>query len=105
MPDLRPRKESSLFIKMVEWGHVPASLRTRNRKPILYDMYFRAFALRENRKALDEALRLMINDRTFGKLRLATLGRRLIRESVQEARVEEVQLRLTGKGLAARADR
>ncbi len=92
-----PSRRVLTLVRAVEWGHVPVSIRTRKRKPILYDMFFQAFALKKNRKILDEALKKAINERSFGKSRFATLARRLIRESVAESKVEEMRLQFTGK--------
>jgi superfamily II DNA or RNA helicase len=93
-----PSRRVLSFVRAVEWGRVPMSLRTRKRKPILYDMFFQAFALRKNRKALDEKLKNAINERTFGKPQFASLARRLIRESVAKWNAEAVQLHLTDQG-------
>jgi superfamily II DNA or RNA helicase len=92
-----PSSKILSFVRTVEQGHVPASLRNRKRKPILIDAFFRALTTR-NRKALDEALRKVINEETFGSPKFATLARRLIRESVAELKVEETQLHYTDEG-------
>ena len=94
-----PSSQKALtFIKAIEWGKIPLSLRTKKRKPILYEMFFQSFSLRENRKLLDEMLKKAINERTFGKPQFATLARRLVRESLAEWSTEVVRLHLTEKG-------
>ncbi|MDR2017803.1 MAG: DEAD/DEAH box helicase [Syntrophobacterales bacterium] len=80
------------FIRAVEWGRIPVSLRTKKRKPILYEMFFQALTLDQNRKALDETLKKAINERTFGKTKFASMARRLIREASAQTKTAEVRL-------------
>ena len=93
-----PSRRLMSFVRAVEWGRIPVSLRTRKRKPILYGMFFQAMRSGKNRKALDEALKKAINERTFGKPKFASLARRLIREAAAKAGTEEVQLHFTRQG-------
>jgi superfamily II DNA or RNA helicase len=93
-----PSRTVLSFIRSVEWGRIPMSLRTKKRKPILYDMFFYAATADKNRKTLDEALKKAINERTFGKAKYGSLARRLIREASAKVVSEEIQLHFTGHG-------
>ena len=93
-----PSRRIMSFVRAVEWGRIPLSIRTRKRKPILYEMFFQAVTAGGNRKTLDDALKKAINDRTFGKAKFASLARRLIREAAARARPEEVQVHYTRHG-------
>ena len=93
------------FVKTMEWGRVPASLRTRKRKPILFDAFFQALTLKD-RKTRDEALKKTVNDTVFGQHKLATLARRLIRASIEEWKSGGMQLHLVdGKWCLMAPDR
>ncbi|MBA4418662.1 MAG: hypothetical protein C0392_12255 [Syntrophus sp. (in: bacteria)] len=86
-----PSKKITSFVKTVEWGQIPLSLRSRKRKPLLFDAFFHGLTLK-NRKVLDEALKKTINEETFGKPKLATMARRLIRGAVAKLKAGEMQL-------------
>lgn len=88
---LHSSKRIMAFPKAVEWGRVPASVRTRKRKPLMYESFFSALKL-DNRKDVDETLRTVINDRTFDAPQHAILARRIVREFLSEVRTNEVAL-------------
>ncbi len=88
-----PSQKILSFVKAMEFGRVPASLRTKKRKPILFDAFFEALALND-REARDEALKKIVNDTAFGRHKLAALARRLIRGSIEEWKNGGMQLRL-----------
>jgi superfamily II DNA or RNA helicase len=88
-----PSRKILSFARAMEWGRVPASLRTRRRKPILFDAFFQALTL-QDRKGRDETLKKTVNDTTFGQHKLATLARRLIRGSIEEWKSGGMQLHL-----------
>ena len=92
-----PSRRILSLVKTVEWGRVPMTIRTRKRKPLLYDVFFDALGMEMGRKVLDEVLKTAINERTFGTSRFAALARRLIREAVAESRVDEMRLFLADK--------
>ena len=81
------------FAKAVEWGHVPVSVRTQKRKPILLDAYFCALTLKD-RKAVDEMLKNKINEDTFGKREFSHLARRTIRSYLNGIKPGDMQLHL-----------
>ena len=88
-----PSKKMTSFAKAVEWGHVPISVRTQKRKPILLDAYFCALTLKD-RKAVDEMLRNKINEDTFGKREFTHLARRTIKSYLNRIKPEDMQLHL-----------
>jgi hypothetical protein len=88
-----PSKNMTSFAKAVEWGHVPVSVRTQKRKPILLDAYFCALTLKD-RKAVDEMLRNKINEDTFGKREFTHLARRTIKSYLNMIKPGDVQLHL-----------
>src|SRR5208282_1106473 len=60
----QPSRKIVSFIKSVESGIVPASIRTRKRRPVLYDALFKTLAA-ANRKQASEALKSTIDETTF----------------------------------------
>jgi superfamily II DNA or RNA helicase len=87
------------LVRIVEWGHVPISIRTRKRKPILYDAFFQALAVGD-RKAQDEIVKKAIHEEAFGRRAFVTLARRFIRQAIAELKASEgfMQLHLTDEG-------
>jgi len=88
-----PSKKMTSFAKAVEWGHVPVSVRTQKRKPILLDAYFCALTLKD-RKAVDDMLKNKINEDTFGKREFSHLARRTIRSYLNGIKPGDMQLHL-----------
>jgi SNF2 family DNA or RNA helicase len=88
-----PSKKMTSFAKAVEWGHVPVSVRTQKRKPILLDAYFSALTLKD-RKAVDDMLKDKINEDTFGKREFSHLARRTIRSYLNGIKPGDMQLHL-----------
>jgi len=93
----RPSQRLMLFVREIEWGTAPASIRTRKRKPILYDALFRALSL-NIRKGLGEWLRERINEVTFGRANFASEARRRIKRAIDKFREEELQFHFTDQG-------
>lgn len=88
---LLPSKKITSFAKAVEWGHIPLSVRTQKRKPILLGAFFHALTLKD-RKAVDDVLKKTINENTFGKRKLAYLARRTIRNAMAEITSRDMQI-------------
>ena len=88
-----PSRKMTSFAKAVEWGHVPLSVRTQKRKPIILDAYFCALTLKD-RKAVDDMLKDKINEDTFGKREFSLLARRTIRSYLNGIKPADMQLHL-----------
>ncbi len=84
------------FIRSVELGRVPLTIRTKKRKPILYDALFRALEL-EKGEAVDEHLKRAIDGEVFGRLQSASEARSLIKRSLSVFMGEDTQLHFTGQ--------
>ncbi len=93
----RPSQRLLSFVRDVEWGRVPASIRTKKRKPILYDALFQALS-EDVRKGLGEWLKGTINERTFCRLSSAAEARRCIKGAIDRFREEELQFHFTDRG-------
>jgi superfamily II DNA or RNA helicase len=86
-----PSKKIAAFAQAVEWGHIPISVRTQKRKPILLDTFFHVLTLKD-RKAIDAALKNSINEETFGKGECVHLARRIVRSFIAGIKPEDMQL-------------
>jgi len=83
------------LVRSVEMGRVPLTIRTKKRKPVLYDALFHALAL-DKREAVDEQLRRAIDEEVFGRRQSASEARSLIKRSLSTFMGEETQLHFTG---------
>ena len=83
------------FFRSVELGRIPLTIRTKKRKPVLYDALFRALAL-DKREAVDEQLRQTIDEDVFGRRQSASEARSLIKRSLSTFMGETMQLHFTG---------
>ena len=83
------------LVRSVELGRVPLTIRTKKRKPVLYDALFRALAL-DKREAVDEQLRRAIDEEVFGRRQSASEARSLIKRSLSTFMGEDMQLHFTG---------
>jgi non-specific serine/threonine protein kinase len=83
------------FVRSVELGRVPLTIRTKKRKPVLYDALFRALAL-DKREAVDALLKQAIDEEVFGRRQPASEARSLIKRSLSTFMGEETQLHFTG---------
>lgn len=93
----RPSQRIVAFARVVEWGKVPASIRTKKRKPMLYDVLFRGLSL-GIRKGLGEWLRENINERTFGRRSFSSEAHKQIKGAINRFYEEEVQFHYTHEG-------
>jgi non-specific serine/threonine protein kinase len=83
------------FVRSVELGRIPLTIRTKKRKPVLYDALFRTLAL-DKREAVDEQLRRTIDEEFFGRRQSASEARSLIKRSLSTFMGEDMQLHFTG---------
>jgi superfamily II DNA or RNA helicase len=93
----RPSQRIMAFARHVEWGQIPASLRTRKRKPLLYEAFFQALSS-NIKKGLGEKLKETVNEATFGKNHFATEARRIISYALTRFREDEIQFHYTNQG-------
>ncbi len=92
-----PSRQILSFVRSVESGIVPASIRTRKRKVALYDALFKTLAA-ANRKAASAALKAAIDEAVFGRRHSVAEARRLVREAVDSFDAEDVQFLHTDGG-------
>ena len=85
------------FARLVEGGSVPASVRTRKRRPVLYEALFRALDA-PSRKAAGEVLKLTIDEYAFGRRKAVAEARRLIRQSIDAFSAEDGHFLFTDRG-------
>jgi non-specific serine/threonine protein kinase len=83
------------LVRSVELGRVPLTIRTKKRKPVLYNALFRALAL-DKREAVDEQLKRAIDEEVFGRRQSASEARSLIKRSLSTFMGEDMQLHFTG---------
>jgi non-specific serine/threonine protein kinase len=93
----QPSQRIISFVRAVEFGRIPLSMRTKKRRPLLYGALFDGLAL-VGREALDEALKHAVNERTFGRSLLVSQACRLIRGSIRAFKAEDLQFHYTGRG-------
>jgi superfamily II DNA or RNA helicase len=93
----RPSQRIMSFVRDVEWGRLPASIRTKKRKPVLYNQLFQALGL-GIRKGLTEWLGQTINEYSFGRRTFASEARSRIKHAIDKFREEELQFHLTDEG-------
>ncbi len=87
-----PSRNIMSFVKTVEWGRIPVSVRTRKRKPLLYEAYFKA--LDGDEKSADRIIREIINETSFESPQWASLAHGIVKEHLAEARIREASLHL-----------
>ena len=92
-----PSRQVLSFVRSVESGIVPASIRTRKRKAALYDALFKTLAA-ANRKAASAALKAAIDEAVFGRRHSVAEARRLVRDAVDSFDAEDVQFHHTDSG-------
>ncbi len=85
------------FARSVERGRVPSALRTKKRKPVLYEALFRALEA-PSRKAAGEALKVATDEGIFGRRNSAVEARRLIRQSIDAFNAEDAHFLFTDHG-------
>jgi superfamily II DNA or RNA helicase len=93
----KPSQQVFSFARDVEWGRVPASLRTKKRKAILYDAFFHTLS-ENSRKGMSTRLKEEINEQTFGKSHLVAEARRMIKSAVDRFKDEDAQFHITPQG-------
>jgi non-specific serine/threonine protein kinase len=92
-----PSQRIIAFARSIERGHVPASLRTKKRRPILYEALFSTLAA-TSRKTAGEAIKLVIDEYAFGRRNAAAEARRLVRQSVDAFNAEDAHFLFTDRG-------
>ena len=92
-----PSRQVLSFVKSVESGVVPASIRTRKRKGALYDAFFQTLAA-PNRKVAGVVLKAAIDEAVFGRRHSVAEARRLVREAIDSFDAEDVQFHHTDRG-------
>jgi non-specific serine/threonine protein kinase len=92
-----PSKKLVDFARLAESGRLPTSLRTKKRKPLLFEALFRTLEC-PNRKTAGEALKAATDEQVFGRRKPAMEARRLVRESVEAFYAEEAQFLFADSG-------
>ena len=92
-----PSQKIIAFARSVERGRVPAALRTKRKRPVLYEALFSALEA-SNRKAAGEALKAAIEEDTFGRRNAVAEARRLVRQSIDAFNAEDVHFLFTDHG-------
>jgi len=91
----QPSDAINLLARSLELARVPLAIRTKKRKPVIYDALFRALALDE-RDAVDEFLKGAIDEEVFGRRQSASEARNLIKRCISAFMSEDTQLHFTG---------
>ncbi len=92
-----PSEKIIAFSRLLEEGRVPAALRTKKRKPVIYEALFKTLGA-SARKAATEALKEATSEHLFGRRSSLAEARRLIRKSIDEFNAEEVHFLFTDRG-------